>query len=361
MWHIVLFLSLMTLGNVYADENDPVNGDSSQQASPQQQLEALMQLNAEQQSQLNTGTPLPQDSMNTENNATVDQDQANQLLTQSNQNNGTADTPQQNYVQQPNNLNGLDDEAFIAALGNTFPMTPEQIVQLRQLYDTMQLAQITEAKTPPRPTATSQNVNLATGETPPVIRLAQGFITSLVFLDSTSSPWPIASYDLGNPQAFNVQWDEEGNTLMIQALDPYTYGNLAVRLQGLATPVMLTLTPGQQAVDYRVDLRVQGYGPQASVLPTGSGLPDTVDPVLLSILDGVPPPGGQELSITGGQAQVWESNGRLFVRTRLTILSPSWMSTVSSADGMKAYEMQKTPIILISDQGKIMQLKINGL
>lgn len=255
----------------------------------------------------------------------------------------------------------VDAAAFDSVTSRLFPLTPDQIVQLRALYNKNELAQITTPDTPPRPTATSQFVNLAPGSTPPVIRLAQGFVSSLVFLDSTGAPWPIVAYDLGDPKAFNIQWDKSGNTLMIQASQLYTYGNLAIRLQGLNTPVMLTLIPGQKAVDYRVDLRIQGYGPNAIEAPTGQNLPPSANSILLSVLDGVPPPGSKLLDVVGGPAEAWIQGSKLFVRTRLTILSPGWISFMSSADGMNAYEMQTTPVLLVSWQGKVIQLKIEGL
>ena len=204
-------------------------------------------------------------------------------------------------------------------------------------------------------------VSLAPGATPPVIRLSAGFVSSLVFLDSSGAPWPINSYDLGNPQAFNVQWDKKSNTLLIQASSLYTYGNLAVTLKSLNTPVMLTLIPGQKAVDYRVDLRIQHLGPNAKAVLGGNGLPGVANPVLLGVLDGVPPAGSKSLKVSGGQAQAWYEGGKIYLRTRLTVLSPGWLSTMTSADGTKAYEMPATPSILVSHNGKATQLRVEGL
>jgi len=255
----------------------------------------------------------------------------------------------------------VDNKAFKGVARQLFPLSPDQIVRLKQKYHATEFAQTSTAGTPPKPTATSQFVNLSPGSTPPVIRLAQGFVSSLVFLDSSGAPWPIAAYDLGDPSAFNIQWDKTGNTLMIQALKLYNYGNLAVRLKGLNTPVMLTLIPGQKAVDYRVDLRVQGYGPNANNLPLEEGLPPSANNVLLHILDGVPPPGSQRLTVSGGDARAWTVDEKMFVRTNLTILSPGWVASMTSADGMHAYEMQKSPVLLVSWHGKVIQLKVEGL
>lgn len=256
----------------------------------------------------------------------------------------------------------LSEAAFNSVTQNILPMTPAQIQRLRQLFNQTQYSAATMPGIPPRPVATSLFVDLSPGSTPPVIRLGQGFVTSILFLDSTGAPWPIEAYDIGNPSAFNIVWNKTDNTLMIQAITLYTYGNMAVRLQGLNTPVMLTLVPGQKAIDYRVDLRMPGYGPNAAPV---IGLPVSANPELLGILDGIPPAGSKAVKIEGGTAQAWVLGDRLFVRTRFTVLSPAWVATMSSGDGTKAYEIPKPsmqdPVLLASQNGKIVQLKIEGL
>lgn len=254
----------------------------------------------------------------------------------------------------------IDELAYEQVEEQLFPMTENQITNLRDKYQNIELAKTAEPA-PPTPVATSQFVNLSPGSTPPVVRLAQGFVTSLVFLDSTGAPWPISAYDLGDPSTFNIQWDKTGNTLMIQSSKLYNYGNMAVRLEGLNTPVMLTLVPGQKEVDYRVDMRIQGIGPNAQMPTLGDNLPPSANRLLLHVLDGVPPPGSTRLTVSGGDARAWLFRNKMYVRTNLTILSPAWLATMTSADGMHAYEMQKSPVILVTWHGKVMQLKVEGL
>ncbi len=252
-------------------------------------------------------------------------------------------------------------KAFERVKSRLFPLDTNQIVDLRRNFNKNERALITSVGTPPRPTATSQMVNLSPGATPPVIRLAQGFISSVVFLDSSGAPWPIIAYDIGDPEAFNIQWDKSGNTLLIQAKKLYNYGNLAVRLQGLNTPVMLTLIPGQRAVDYRVDMRVQGFGPNAKNLPNTMGLPNMASNELLKVLEGVPPANSSRLRVSGGAAEAWTLGDKMYVRTRLNILSPGWIGMMSSGDGTHAYQMMKAPVLLVSWHGKVVQLKLEGL
>lgn len=253
----------------------------------------------------------------------------------------------------------VSQAAFAEMVRSMMPLTPEQIRTLRALFDQSQKAAASYPGVPPRPTSSAIIVDVSPGATPPIVRLRKGFVTSLVFLDASGQPWPVKAYDLGDPKGFNIQWDQKSNTLLVQALYTYRSGNLAVLLKGYNTPIMVTLMPGQRAVDYRVDLRVPSMGPNAK--PIMNGLPNTGTPQLLTFLNGVPPKGAKMLRVTGGQSQAWEYNGRLYLRTRLTVLSPGWIASMSSPDGTHAFELEKTPVVLVSRRGKITQLNIEGL
>lgn len=252
----------------------------------------------------------------------------------------------------------LRTEAFGKMLDTTLPLSPAQIHLLRNLYDDTQKAAVAYPGVPPRPTASSLPVNLAPGATPPVVRLGSGFVTSVVFVDSTGAPWPIDSYSLGNPTAFNIQWDKKSNILLVQAITAHRMGNLAVILKGLNTPVMVDLNPGQAAMDVRVDLRVPGLGPEAKV--TFISLPGTESPALQALLDGIPPPGAKSLKSSACDNCVWLVDKKLYLRTQFTVLSPAWISTLSSADGTHVYEMEPTPLILTSYSGKTVKMRIEG-
>ncbi|MFN3234536.1 MAG: DotH/IcmK family type IV secretion protein [Gammaproteobacteria bacterium] len=254
----------------------------------------------------------------------------------------------------------LQNDAFNQMTSQAMPLTPEQIIKFRKMMQQTQVAAATYPDSPPKPVSSTLVVNLAPGSTPPAIRLYEGFISSLVFVDSSGAPWPIVAYDLGNSRAFNIQWDKKSNILMIQPQRGYIYANLAVQLKGLSTPVMLTLVPGQSTVDYRVDLRVNGLGPNAQDSGQSASLTENADPMLLSVLDGVPPSGSRTLSLEKNSGQVWLTGDTMYVRTRFTLLSPGWLDVMTSPDGMHAYKLQKTPSVLVSRYGKPMELKVEG-
>lgn len=250
--------------------------------------------------------------------------------------------------------------AFNMLLQQNVPLTPLQVLLLRQHIDMTQRAAAIPATVPPKPVSSTIMVNLSPGTTPPVIRLSQGYVTSLVFVDSTGTAWPIAQFDIGNPKAVNIQWDGKSNIILLQAIAPYSNGDIVIRLAGLPTPITLTLVSGQRVVDYRVDLHVPGIGPNTKEIPLGTALPNSANDLLLDVLNGVAPAGSRLLHVKGADAMAWILADRLFLRTRFTVLSPGWMGKMTSADGMQAYELPRTSSILISRYGEPHELKIEG-
>lgn len=250
--------------------------------------------------------------------------------------------------------------AFNAMLQQNMPLTPRQVVQLHQQIDISQRAAAIPANVPPKPVSTTLMMNLAPGTTPPAVRLAQGYVSSLVFIDSTGAPWPIAAFDIGNPKAVALQWDGKSNILLIQAISPYSDGDIVVRLVGLETPITLQLVSGQRVVDYRVDIHVSGLGPNTKEMPLGTTLPNSANQLLLGVLDGVGPAGSKLLTVRGADSQAWLLGQTIYLRTRLTVLSPGWVGKMVSPDGMQAYELPKTSSVLVSRYGEPAELKIEG-
>lgn len=255
--------------------------------------------------------------------------------------------------------------AFMGAIDKSMPMTPSQILELKQRVAAAEQAAATSAGTPPQPVSTSMMVSLAPGATPPVIRLQQGFISSLVITDSSGNPWPITAIDNGNSTAFNVSWNKSGNTIMIQALKAYTSGNIAVSLKGSDTPVMLTLIPGQNVVDYRADLRVAGLSPDSAKGVMDNGLPPSANQELLQVLDGIGPQNSQVLSIEGcSSCGAWATKTEMYVRLPegMNLISPGFLGMMKSPDGTQVYDLRKAPTLLIADNaGTTSEKKVKGL
>ena len=256
----------------------------------------------------------------------------------------------------------LRDEAFKELLNKTFPLLPRQIEELHKQYDQQQLVINSTANAPPQPVASTITVDLSPGAVPPLVRLATGFVTSIVFVDSTGQPWPVADYSLGNPNGFNIKWDNKTNTLFFQSTKDHLSGNVAIRLADLDTPVVMSLVTGQKEVDYRIDVRVPGVGPNGDAPAMDTAMPGgAATPALLGALDGVPPTGSIELNVAREYGRAWLFNGKILFRTKLTILSPAWNTSISGPDGTKVYELAQTPLILASQNGKTIKIELTGL
>lgn len=270
------------------------------------------------------------------------------------------DLPKEAKAPPPTPQKTLRTEAFKQLLENQSPLTPDQILELRRQHDQIQKATMTPTTAPPRPVSSTIEIDLSPGFAPPLIRLAAGYVSSIVFVDETGKPWPLSDYSLGNSKDFNIQWDKKTHTLFMQSNTPYATGNMAIRLAKLSTPISISLVAGQKEVDYRLDLQIKARGPNAEA-PISNSLPQSTPRYLINALDGIPPPKSQELAVHGGQGRAWLFDNKLIFRSNLTVLSPAWTHSVSSPDGTHVYELAQTSLILASQQGKPIKINIKGI
>ena len=370
----IFFITLLTI-SVFLQSAYAISNKDKQQQQDSKKMEQLQQLLV-RAAQSNVSPPLPEtglpnsttDMFDAKSSAQTDfqapfagLSSASSAVSQIDAPAATNSTSVATSTDSAQSKPSLYDQAFSGVINQMLPMSPDQIAKLREVFTESQLSAATPPGVPPKPTSTSLLVDLSPKAVPPVIRLGAGYITSIVFVDTTGQPWPIAAYSIGDPSAFNIQWDRKGNTLLIQASAFYKRSNLAVILRDLNTPVMITLISGQEAVDYRVDLRIPGLGPNAIFVQ--NGIPEAVNPILLDVLNGIPPKGSKELKVGGGDCQAWLLNSKLYLRTSLNVISPGWQSIMSSIDGTHAYQLQPSPVILALQNGrdKILTLMLEGL
>ena len=255
----------------------------------------------------------------------------------------------------------MNELTFDEALSQLLPMTPEQIRQVLDSFKESRRASETPI-TDPVPKVEVKTVSLDPNQTPPVIKTSPGRVTTLIILDSTGSPWPIQ--DVSWAGKFEITPPEEGgHVVRITPQSAHNVGNISIRLVDLITPITFTLQTGLDEVDYRFDARIPKQGPLAKTpLIENGGLKTVVggDENLVQVLDGTPPSGAEKLKVDGtdGRTSGWRLSGRIYLRTPLTLLSPAWSSSVASADGMNVYVLNNTPVILLSDEGRVVRASI---
>ncbi len=291
---------------------------------------------------------------------------------------GTNTTPSVSQASQPIATQGATvasegdrKKAFEAIRQTASPLTPEQIRELSIIIDATDRAKA-QARPQPKPVIGSITVDSSPGATPPIIRLSDGHETTIVFLDGHGVPWPIRAWRNGDERAFLVvnplaETAQGGagssmarsNMLNIGLKDEkYSSGSLAVFLQDASSPITFTLTSRQREVDYRVDIRVLGRSPLATPAVIAGTGDNGVIPELVDVLAQLPPKGAHIIPTQNKEVQVWEYNGVYLVRTPFRMISPAWNGQQMSADGMMAYRIPPTPLIIASREGKLVQIVI---
>lgn len=248
----------------------------------------------------------------------------------------------------PQQLSASQDIADKVQLLNDLQFTPQQ----SQLVKDLLLEQKRNASSPYTttsvPVTRSVGVTLNPGETPPILRLSAGMLSTVVFSDSSGNAWNIEKVNLDRARfndGVNVDGKDsnegipETNVLTIEPLDPVAFGNVAVTLKGLNTPVIFMLTVGQRDVDVRVDARLPGRSPDAKTMVSTGGMiaPDNVS---LTFMDGLAPEGAIEMTTNDSGVRAWKYGGFIFVRSQNTVIQPAFLSSFRANNGMQIFRYE---------------------
>lgn len=254
----------------------------------------------------------------------------------------------------------IREKAFDAALNGLIPLRPDEIRKVRRKFDETREAIETPYYPYPKPTVSVLPVSLDPGVLPPELQLATGHVTTVSILDTTGEPWPIEDISWAGDFQF-TEASSGGHILRITPLAEYAHGNLSMRLIGLTTPITITLKTQREVVQYRVDVKVPGNGPNAQIplIEGGTGL-QAGNQLVSDILDGAVPLDVEKLRVSGvdGRTSAYRANGLVYLRTPLTLLSPGWISSARSGDGTSVYVLNDTPLVLLSDQGKMQRVRL---
>lgn len=251
------------------------------------------------------------------------------------------------------------DRAFEQTEDTLTPMTPDQ------LHSLIRSLEITEAvaadQRPPEAVMSAEALNL-NATRPPVVRVAQGFGTSIVFTDRTGAIWPITAYQGFNDKLFAVSAsttsgdkDDLPTLLVVQPVAGAGAGNLVVTLKALHTPVVLSLALGQKTIDARKEFKLPLAGPNAAT-EYHAASPTGIDAALLNVLNGLPPSAAAIRVQIGGvepDAMAWRDGDALYLRTVAELYSPEYRQRASQPSGLHAYQLPDVPVLLVSFNGQM--------
>lgn len=243
-------------------------------------------------------------------------------------------------------------------------LTPEQVNIIKQSIIDQQRHVASPYPENAKPVTRSLGVSLNPGESPPVLRLSSGMLSTVVFADNAGNPWNIDKISL-NRALFNDGMSttntnenvRETNVLSLEPLTPVAYGNVAITLKGLATPIIFLLTTGQHDVDFRVDAKVPGISPDATYASysgyQASRISTTIDDMTLMFVDGVPPLEAIEQRTGDRDVKAWKYGEDVIIRTNSQIIFPAYRTSVRATNGMSVYKFDGgISNITLSKEGK---------
>ena len=255
------------------------------------------------------------------------------------------------------------DAAFSQLMKSSFPLTPEQI----HTYKTAKVnyeksKQLPAGDTPLEGVSHMLNVNLKPGAPMTLINMAYNNITAFKFIDINGHGWPVTKISVGNTNAFSINNGGSAGILIGTSKKRFATTSMFVMFKGLEVPVMFKLVSGANnttydSLDYiKIPLPIPGSS-------VGSGLLTESPSYLNSILQDIAPKGAKLLKTNSNMVKVWRYGNKYLLTTRATLLSPSFKATTSSSvlsgsNKYHAYEIKPTPVIILSQNGNSVNVKI---
>lgn len=257
------------------------------------------------------------------------------------------------------------DDAFDAALQGLLPLKPEEIRRLLEHFDRTQESVALPVYPPPKPKVAIETLSLDPGTPPTTVKVSYGYVTTLNILDATGEPWPIQ--DITWAGDFEVVQEGGGDDathfIRITPQSEFAFGNMSIHMLTLKTPIIISLETSRDLVHYRFDAIIPEAGPlaKAPLIERNDAL-QAGDVNIASFLEGISPPGAERLNVSGvdGRTSAFRYNGMTYLRTPLTLLSPGWTSSASSADGMRVYALRDAPVVLLSEKGRVTRARLSS-
>ena len=198
------------------------------------------------------------------------------------------------------------------------------------------------------------------------LRVSPAYVSTLIFLDASGSPWPIAHQVLGDSSAVNSQIvkDGGGNVAVMQntAASRFRESSAMFILRDAQTPITVRILGDDRVVDARLTVQVPVLGPMSDgKRPIGDDF-SRRDPRVMALL-GNPNQDfvvsrfrfiaqGDSDDVLRRVEAIRTDDGRVFVRGPMRLVSPSWTQEVTSQNGMKIYEVPPVHQFIFAVEGE---------
>lgn len=262
----------------------------------------------------------------------------------------------------------LIEKEYNKSVKKLFPLSPQQIEDFKKkLYETERSI---KKKSKVKLITKTERISLKPGIETPVIKVIPGFVSSVAIFDVSGAPWPITSKSDCAEKWFSIKKldIEPYNVITISSKTNYANSNFIITLKNLDIPISIGIktedtnkTTSSNITIFQVEKR----GPMAAspTQLTKNTNKASIDPVMLSFVDMIPPENAKKLMVTPKIQNVamWNFNNHHFLRTKYPVIWPAWTEVISSTEGCKVYKLPKVSSILISKEGSPSRLNIEEL
>lgn len=268
---------------------------------------------------------------------------------------------------------GEEPTDFDQAMDQVYPLSPEQIRQIREAREQTQKA-ITEK---PDVTGSARAnavrfVDLTQGAAPEKLRLVLNYTSTIMFVGENGAPWPIETITTGNDALLSITQPEQRNTsAMLTPKKPWAPTNITAMLEGRVAPVTVFANVHSDPVDGLdavVTIRVDGIPPGTEPLPIKTA--GVVDDALQNAIHFAPGKNWKRLPIKDDKLplkmNVWTSpNGKRAI-VRLAgggMRFPTWDAQANSVDNtVHVYRFNHVPLMfLVADRDGVgYQVRVEG-
>ncbi|SHH51065.1 DotH/IcmK family type IV secretion protein [Ferrimonas marina] len=264
-------------------------------------------------------------------------------------------------------LDALDRQTQEAAFDNAqkekYPLTPEQIIELRKLEQRNNQARNAPVKDIRQEIST---VAIDVDAADPIdIRVKNGYSASIVFFDQAGAPWPIDGDLIGNQEAFTKQVTGQNlNVASFNIRNDFAESNVLLHLLDFDMPLVLRLVGSGDVVDARKSVRIPKLGPQSkanegNTMSSGGGTEHITDD-MLAVLNGDRLPGSKRYRVNGiANTTVLVKDGFMYVRTTADLLLPHHIEDAHSISGFSAYKTYPNTSLLFSVNGERVQATVS--
>lgn len=253
-------------------------------------------------------------------------------------------------------------ESLKAALSEIFALEPDEIMAVREKLNEAKRARNAPLATP-RQVSGAITASLEPGEVPVAIEVSANYVTVLGFYDASGAPWPVAYYQAGT-DAYTVQQPGEGSHMLtITPKTRFSVSNFAVFLAGADRPLVFPIRTSDDVVEVERSIQVAALGPNANAAEMAAArfepFPTAGNETITAFLNGAPPDGAVALRTTVPGVKAWRYDGRLYVRGRLTWISPSPLERLPGPSGVKVYVVQDVPVGLVTTaDGEMREIRL---